>query len=195
MRFKSIGIMCGSSEACSDKLKHFAFTLGEHLANNKIRMIYGGGAKGLMNQAANGALSKNGEVYGYIPEFMTQVEWQHKGLTQLIKTKDMDERKTLMMTKSDATIFLPGGSGTMEEFFQWLVCKRLGQYTGPLILFNIDGYYDPLVILLDNMVKEKFHSQKHAQMYHFCETLEQMDEVLRTYEDWPEDAIKFAPVK
>lgn len=195
MKFKSIGVMCGSSDACDAKYLEFAYSLGQFIAKQNYRLVYGGGAKGLMRKAADGALESGGEVYGYMPKFMTEIEWQHKGLTKLVTTETMSERKDQMMKASDVTVFLPGGSGTMEEFFQLLVCKRLGQYTGPLILFNLDGYYEPLKELLNSMIQEKFHQEIHGKMYSFCETPEEMQQILDNYEGWSPDAIKFAAVK
>jgi uncharacterized protein (TIGR00730 family) len=194
MKYKTIGVMCGSSDACDKKFLEMAYSLGELLAQNNHEVIYGGGAKGLMRQVADGALNNKGIVHGYIPQFMIEVEWQHPSLTNLQITGSMDERKHLMMTRADATIFLPGGSGTMEEFFVWMTSKRLGLHTGPLIIMNFDGYYDPLLTLLDHMEKEKFHRPLHRDMYSVCEYLSDVLKVLEDAPSWAEDAIKRASV-
>ena len=96
------------------------------------------------------------------------------------------------MTEADATVFLPGGCGTMEEFFEWLSSKRLGMHTGPLIIFNYENYYDSLIELLKLMVEEKFHNKIHAQMWVECKTLDDFVETLNTAPDWSEDAIEYA---
>ena len=192
MKYKKIGVMCGSSNACDKKFLEMAYKIGQEFGRNKQKVIYGGGAKGLMTNVADGALSVGGEVDGYMPEFMTQVEWQHKGLTNLVITKDMAERKHLLMSKSDATVFLPGGCGTMEEFFEWLSSKRLGQYLGPLVIVNFEGYYDPLIELLSRMEKEKFHNPHHALMYNVCDNITKINEVLDSAEPWSADAINTA---
>ncbi len=194
MKYKTIGVMCGSSEACDSKFLDVAYQLGQQLGELNHNVIYGGGAKGLMCKVADGALSKGARVDGYIPEFMIQVEWQHKGLTNLHITKDMNDRKQLMMDNSDATIFLPGGSGTMEEFFVWLTSKRLGLHTGPLILLNFDCYYDPLIKLLDNMEKEKFHRPIHKNMYTVANSIEEVPKALENAPSWSSDAITKASV-
>ena len=194
MKYKTIGVMCGSSEYCDNKYLDLAFNLGKQLAKEKHNVLYGGGAKGLMRRVADGALESGGIVDGYIPKMMIDVEWQHKGLTNLFITKDMDERKSQMMNNSDATIFLPGGSGTMEEFFVWLTSKRLGLYTGPLVIVNLDGYYDPLLSLLENMEKEKFHREIHRDMFSVALGLHDVFEVLEDAPDWSEDAITTASV-
>lgn len=195
MKLDQIGVMCGSSSVCPRKYLELAHRLGTLLGKNKRRLIYGGGAKGLMNEVANGTLESGGEAYGYMPDFMIEVEWQHKSLTKLITTKDMSERKLLMMNSSQATIFLPGGCGTMEEFFEWLSCKRLGKYTGPLIIVNFDRYYDPLIELLSNMEKEKFHNTIHNQMWIECKDIENVLHLIDTAPKWLNDAISHASAK
>lgn len=195
MKYKKIGVMCGSSEVCDKKFLTMAYRLGEILAENKLEVIYGGGAKGLMRRVADGALDKGGSVHGYIPKFMIEVEWQHPNLTNLHITKDMDERKNLMMNNSDATIFLPGGSGTLEELFVWMTSKRLGLHTGPLLIVNFEGYYNPLLELLESMVQEKFHRPLHRDMYTIVNDIEELIEALHQSPKWQEDAIKTASVK
>jgi uncharacterized protein (TIGR00730 family) len=192
MKYKTIGVMCGSSNACDQSFLEMAYSLGELLAKNNHEVIYGGGAKGLMRQVADGALNNKGVVHGYIPQFMIEVEWQHPSLTNLQITGSMDERKHLMMTKADATIFLPGGSGTMEEFFVWLTSKRLGLHTGPLIIMNFKGYYDPLITLLESMIKEKFHNPIHESMYTIIERPQDVLKALQDSPEWSADAISTA---
>ena len=191
---KMIGVMCGSSDACDKKYLNMAFEVGQHLAQNQQEVIYGGGAKGLMRKVADGALETGGLVHGYIPSFMIEVEWQHPSLTNLHITADMSERKKRMMNESDATIFLPGGCGTMEEFFEWLSAKRLGQYIGPLIIFNFEGYYDPLITLLHQMEAEKFHNKIHQEMWSVCTNVEEIGQTIENAPKWREDAIKQAAV-
>jgi uncharacterized protein (TIGR00730 family) len=193
--FKKVGVMCGSSQVCDKKFLDMAYSLGEILAKNNLEVIYGGGAKGLMRKVADGALDNGGVVHGYIPKFMIEVEWQHTGLTNLHITKDMDERKNLMMNNADATVFLPGGSGTMEELFVWMTSKRLGLHTGPLIIINFDGYYDPLVLMLKSMIQEKFHNEVHEDMYTVIQTPAEFIDALSSAPSWSTDAIKQASAK
>ena len=195
MKYKMIGVMCGSSNACDNKFLQLAYDLGQELGKTDHEVIYGGGAKGLMRKVADGALDAGANVHGYMPEFMIAVEWQHDSLTQLHITRDMAERKYRMMTESDATIFLPGGCGTMEEFFEWLSAKRLGKYTGPLIIFNFENYYDPLLQLLENMEKEKFHNPEHRKMWTVCNRIEDIHKAFDESHEWSEDAINNASVR
>lgn len=195
MESKKIGVMCGSSEVCAEHFLELATNIGKTLGSNGFSVIYGGGAKGLMRRVADGALEANARVYGYIPQFMIDVEWQHPGLTELKIVKDMSERKELMRNHSDATIFLPGGSGTMEELFEWMVAKRLGFYKGALIIVNHQGYYDPLKELLNNIQKEKFHNPIHSKMWSFVSTHEEIIDAINNPPEWNDDAIKFAAAK
>lgn len=195
MKYKRIGVMCGSSDACDKKYLEMAYKVGQELANLNHEVVYGGGAKGLMRKVADGALDHKGIVHGYMPEFMIKVEWQHPNLTNLHITADMAERKTAMMNESDATLFLPGGCGTMEEFFEWLSAKRLGKHLGPLIIFNFEGYYDPLVELLLRMEKEKFHNEIHNEMWSICDSVKQIAQTLEDAPLWGADAINHASVK
>jgi uncharacterized protein (TIGR00730 family) len=194
MKYKRIGIMCGSSEACDRRFLEMAYHLGQKLGELGHDIIYGGGAKGLMRKVADGALDKGARVDGYMPDFMIAVEWQHNALTHLHITKDMAERKFRMMSESDATIFLPGGCGTMEEFFEWMTNKRLGKYTGPLVIFNFEGYYDPLIELLSRMEKERFHRPIHRNMWSVANNLDEIPKVLEDAPAWSSDAIHSAAV-
>jgi uncharacterized protein (TIGR00730 family) len=125
---------------------------------------------------------------------MKEVEWHHDGVTTLHFTDDMATRKQMMMNESDATIFLPGGCGTMEEFFEWMSAKRLGHYLGPLIVVNYKGYYNPLKGLLDHMLNERFHREEHGDMYQFIDDPKDLFEALKNAPQWDASAIKNAHV-
>ncbi len=195
MEYKRIGVMCGSSNACDEKYLNMAYQVGQKLAELNHEVVYGGGAKGLMRKVADGALDNKGIVHGYMPTFMTEVEWQHPHLTNLHITADMAERKSAMMNESDATIFLPGGCGTMEEFFEWLSAKRLGKHLGPLIIFNFESYYDPLITLLERMEQEKFHNPIHNDMWSICSSVNDIPKTLKEAPKWSAEAINQASVK
>lgn len=195
MKFNTIGVMCGSSDACDSKFLKMAYQVGQNLAEHGQNIVYGGGARGLMRQVADAGLATGCEVHGYMPRFMIAVEWQHTQLSQLHITEDMAERKYRMMSESDATIFLPGGCGTMEEFFEWLSAKRLGKYLGPLIIFNFEGYYDPLITLLETMERERFHNPEHKEMWSVCSSINELQNVLTGAPVWSPEAIHNAAVK
>lgn len=194
MSVNAVGVMCGSSEGCPRKFLEAALRLGINLAEAKKTVIFGGGNKGSMKRVADGALVTEGRVIGIMPQFMKDVEWHHKGLTEFIETKTMSERKNKMLEFSDAFVFLPGGSGTMEEFFEFFTAKRLGQFSGPLVLVNQDGYYDQLVQLLDSMFSHKFLNDQHKEMYVVCQHVDEVVSAIENSPEWPENAISFAGV-
>ncbi len=153
---KSIVVFCGSSEGYNECYREAAFELGQTLAARHIRIIYGGAKVGLMGALADGALQNNGHVVGLIPDFLKTKEVVHEGLTELITVKTMHERKLKMHEMSDGIITLPGAWGTMDELFEMLTWGQLGLHRKPIGLLNINGYYDALKALCDNMVQEGF---------------------------------------
>ena len=144
-RVKMVTVYASSSAALRPVYYDAARRMGEVLAGAGKSIIYGAGGGGLMGSMADGALSRNGKVYGVVPGFLQELELTHSGLTGLTIVDEMRVRKQMMLEDSDAVITLPGGSGTYEELFEALTMKRLGQWTGPIILVNTDGFYDRLL--------------------------------------------------
>ncbi len=134
------------------------------LAEAEIRLVYGGGHVGLMGAVANAALDAGGEVTGVMPRALVDREIAHTGLTRLHVVGSMHERKALMSELSDGFVALPGGTGTLEEFFEVLTWAQLGEHGKPCGLLNVAGYYDPLLAVLDHMVDRKFLSDVHRAM-------------------------------
>ena len=153
---KSIVVFCGSSDGYNEAYREAAYDLGGMLAARNIRIIYGGAKMGLMGALADGALENGGEIIGVIPAFLKTTEVAHERLTQLITVSTMHERKLKMHELSDGIITLPGGWGTMEELFEMLTWSQLGLHSKPVGLLNVNGYYDALKALTDNMVTEGF---------------------------------------
>ena len=153
---KSIVVFCGSSDGYNECYREAAYDLGALLAGRNIRIIYGGAKEGLMGALADGALENGGEIIGVIPGFLKTKEVAHENLTRLITVNTMHERKLKMHELSDGIITLPGGWGTMEELFEMLTWGQLGLHNKPVGLLNINGYYDALKALTDNMVTEGF---------------------------------------
>lgn len=149
---KSIAVFCGSSPGKDQGFRDEAWQVGKLLATSGIRLVYGGGRTGLMGAVANGALEAGGEVTGVIPEFLKKKEVVHTGLTELITTESMHERKLIMNEKADGFIALPGGFGTLEELFEIITWSQLGLHNKPVGVLNCNGYYDHLFSLLDHMV-------------------------------------------
>ncbi|MBS1587983.1 MAG: TIGR00730 family Rossman fold protein [Bacteroidetes bacterium] len=175
---KSIAVFCGSSDGYSDLYKEVAYEVGAELATRGIKLIYGGAKVGLMGALADGALQINGQVIGVIPSFLQTKEVAHENLTECIITRTMHERKMKMHELSDAIIALPGGWGTMEELFEMMTWAQLGLHQKPIGLLNINGFYEPLLALLDTMVMEGFSKESYRSMimvgYELNELLVQM---------------------
>lgn len=154
---KSITVFCGSSFGYDEIYKTQATILGQTLAKKKIRLVYGGANVGLMGAVADGALHAGGEVVGVLPKFLQEKEIAHKHLTELILVDSMHERKIKMNDLCEGVIALPGGYGTLEEFFEMLTWAQLGLHKKPLALFNINGYYNGLEALTKTTSKLIFN--------------------------------------
>ena len=161
---KSIAVFCGSSSGSKDYYYEQAFNLGKKLAHLEIDMIYGGSNAGLMGAVANGALSEGGKVVGVIPEFLVDKELAHNGITELILVKSMHERKYKMNELCDGVIALPGGYGTLDELFEMLTWGQLGLHKKPVALYNIHGYYNTLINLVQHMVSSGFLKESNQKM-------------------------------
>ena len=175
----SITIFCGSSSG-TDALFHRAATeAGQMLAERSITVVYGGAKIGLMGAVADGALSRGGRVIGVLPGFLMAKEIAHQGLTELIASATMHERKVTMHELSDGAIALPGGFGTMDELFEMLTWGQLGLHTKPIALLNIGGYYDPLIEQVSRMARAGFMKEDNRAMLLVGST---MDSVLAQME-------------
>lgn len=161
---KSIAVFCGSSEGASPVYKESAQALGLELAQRGITLIYGGAAVGLMGAVADAVLEAGGQAVGVIPHFLKTKEIEHRGLTELIAVDSMHERKLKMSELADGFIALPGGPGTMEEFFEIFTWAQLGLHGKPCGVLNVHHYYDPLIALFDRMYDERFMQEKHRAM-------------------------------
>lgn len=160
---KRICVFCGSNYGASPAYAEAARQVGETLARRGIGLVYGGGKVGLMGEMANAVLSFGGEVIGVIPEALFAKEVGHLGLTKLNVVGSMHDRKGMMADLSDAFITLPGGFGTMEEFFEVLTWAQLGLHQKPCGLLNVDGYYDQLLGLFDSFITQRFARPEHRE--------------------------------
>lgn len=171
-----------------------AAELGKLLARQHIHLINGAGRMGLMVACANAVLENGGEVTGIIPKFMVEQGWQHDGLTRLIETSNMHERKELMAELSDGIIALPGGCGTMEELLEIITWKQLGLYLKPIVILNVKNFFDPLIEMLQRAVEENFMRPEHAKIWQIADTPSQAVELLYTTPWWNKDIRKFAAI-
>lgn len=166
--------------------------LGRLLAMRGINLINGAGSIGLMAATSDAALANGGTVTGVIPRFMIEQGWHHTGLTRLIETETMHERKELMAKMADAVIALPGGCGTMEELLEIITWKQLGLYLNPIIILNVDGYYDPLLDMLHKAVDEHFMRPQHTGIWRVATTPAQAVEMAYNTPRWNEEVRKYA---
>lgn len=171
----SVTVFCGSSIGTENVYKEQAYKLGQILADAKIKLIYGGARIGLMGAIADGVLNRRGSVTGVIPKFLKNKEVAHHGLSELILVDTMHERKSKMNDLSDGIIALPGGFGTLEELFEMLTWSQLGLHKKPVALLNIDGFYNPLIELVQTMVDRGFLKVINQQMLLVCN---EIDEIL-----------------
>ncbi len=191
---RTVCVYCASSDHCRPMFLESAYTLGNILAKESIDIVYGGGSTGLMGRLADGAIAGNGHVRGIIPQFMQHIEWGHTGISILEEVEDMHARKFLMIRKSDGIVALPGGCGTLEELLEAITWKRLGLAHQPIVIVNIDGFYDPLITMLQNTVDEQFMRPEHLNMWHVVNTVEEVLPMLRSIAPWPLNAISYAKV-
>ena len=148
---RTVCVYCGSGPGTDPAFIAAARTFGKILAENRVRLVYGGGSLGLMGALANSVLDHGGEVTGVIPEFLTVREKKLTRAQEIIVTRDMHERKRLMFERADAFVALPGGIGTLEETIEQMTWAQLGRHKKPILLANIKGFWDPLCALLDHM--------------------------------------------
>ncbi len=191
---RAVCVYCASSRSSHPEYRDAAARLGATLAEQGFGIVYGGGGAGSMGALADGALSKGGHVVGVLPRFMADLEWGHKGLTELQLVEDMRTRKHLMLARSQAAVALPGGSGTLEELLEALTLKRLGLYLNPIVLVNTRAFFDPLIDLLSRAVEERFMDERHLQMWQVVSEPEQVPDALAAAPQWTAAARSFAAV-
>ena len=189
-----ICVYCASSAKIDEIYFDATERLAKILVNSKVQVIYGGGGHGLMGKLADTVLAQGGQIKGIMPQFMNEVEWAHKKVTDFEFTNTMHERKAKFLENIDALIALPGGPGTLEELLEAITLKRLGQFTKPIIILNTNGYYDPLIQMLERCVEEKFLRPIHAEMWTFVNQPEEVMSAINQSMEWDENAISFAAV-
>jgi uncharacterized protein (TIGR00730 family) len=152
-KIKAICVYCGSSPGTDPAFVETARALGKILAENHVRLVYGGGSIGLMGALARAVVENGGEATGIIPEFLTAKERPLRLAQEQIVTRDMHERKRTMFDRADAFVALPGGLGTLEELVEQMTWAQLGRHKKPILIANINGFWNPLVALIDHMRK------------------------------------------
>ncbi len=160
-----ITVYSASSGQVPEVYLQAAQSLGQELARRGHMLINGAGRTGLMGRTAEACMEAGGRAVGVIPEFMVEQGWHHQGLSEMIVTEDMHRRKETMASLSDACIALPGGVGTMEELLEIITWKQLGLYLKPIIVLNVQGYYDPLLEMMNRAADERFMREQHRNIW------------------------------
>lgn len=180
----NVVVYCASSSLLRPVFTHAATRLGGLLAKNGITCVNGAGKEGLMGALNDAVLQHGGRVKGIIPRFMSDAGWGHDELTELIVTDTIHERKALMAETADAVVALPGGMGTLEELAEILTWKQLGLSRHPIILLNVDHYYDPLLTFFEKMISERFMRDDFRRMWLVADTPEEVISLLQNYPEW-----------
>ncbi len=185
-------VYCASSRQIDKAFFDATESLAHIFADKNIAVVFGGGSVGLMGKLADVMLERNGQIQGIMPQFMKDVEWAHPQVEDFIFTETMHERKAKLLEGVDGLVALPGGSGTLEELFEAITLKRLGQFTKPIIILNVNGYYNPLKDMLDKCIKENFMHPRNADIWRFVDTPEAVIPAIEDSPEWSSDAINFA---
>ncbi len=179
MKIKNVAVYLGSKNGLT-RFQEITKILGEELARNGYTIIYGGANVGTMGILADSALSEGGKVVGVFPDnFKGKVENHfneilHPGLTELIKVESMSERKVVMEKMSDACIIMPGSYGTFDEFFEYVVNKQIGYHKKPILVFNVDGFYEPIKTMTNNMIEGGFLLETDGDLFSYCDTIDEL---------------------
>lgn len=176
---KSVCVFCGASNAVPQKFLDIGAEFGKLLARNDITLVYGGGDCGVMGAVANATMKNGGHVTGVFPVSLRNIENEHQSLSEIIIVDTMHERKMGMFERSDAFIVFPGGFGTMDEMFEILTWKQLMLHNKPVVIFNYENYWDPLIALMKNIINVGFAKAEVATFYHVVTELEEILDVLR----------------
>src|SRR5574344_799605 len=193
-KIHSVCVYSSSSTQIDPVYFEAAQELGRLLAKEEIRLVNGAGSIGLMRSVADAVLSAGGAVTGVIPNFMVEQGWHHTGLTELIKVDSMHERKQLMADLSDAVIALPGGCGTLEELLEIITWKQLGLYLNPIVILNINGFYNPLLEMLEKAISENFMRESHKEIWKVANSVEEAIHLAENTPQWDSSIRKFASI-
>jgi uncharacterized protein (TIGR00730 family) len=168
--------------------------LGVILAKNEVECIYGAGNQGLMGELADSVLKYGGRVKGVIPQFMHDEGWGHDSLTDLHIVESMHQRKMLMASLSGAAIALPGGCGTLEELLEIITWKQLGLYKNPIVIVNVNGYYNDLIAMLNKAIDENFMRPQHLAMWVVVESVDEVLPAIRQSAEWSDRPLDLAVI-
>lgn len=189
-----ICVFSASSTKVDEAYFHAAESLGKAMVQRGVELVNGAGKMGLMGACADSVLASGGKVTGVIPRFMVEQGWHHKGLSQLIITEDMHERKQKMSELSDGIIALPGGCGTLEELLEVITWKQLGLYLNPIVLLNTNGYFNPLLDMFHTAIHENFMRACHEGIWQVTDDPMEAVNLVFTTPKWDKEIRKFAEI-
>lgn len=191
---KRIAVYCASSTKIKPVYFEVASQIGQSLAVHGLELVNGAGNMGLMQAASDACLEAGGKAIGVIPQFMVDQNWHHTGLSELIITDSMHTRKKKIADLTDGAIVLPGGCGTFDELFELITWKQLGLYLNPIILVNVDGYFDTLLALLQKAIDENFMRPQHGDIWRVATTAEEAIDLLLSTPQWDTSVRRFAAI-
>ena len=180
-------IFAASSSRIDDAYKMAASELGTVFAREGVHAVFGGGGIGLMGLFADAMLADGGKITGVIPKFMMDEGWGHDGVSDMIVTADMSERKKTIFAMSDAAVALPGGVGTLEELTEVITLKQLGHFNKPIIIINVNGFYDHLIEFFEHMFRGNFIRLEHKDIWQIVTTAEEVVPAITNYTGWHAD--------
>lgn len=178
---KAVCVFCGASNAVPGTFLDVGKTFGGMLVENSIKLVYGGGDCGIMGAVANAVLREKGYVTGVFPRSLKDLESEHASLSEIIMVESMHERKRIMFERSDAIVVLPGGFGTMDEMFEIITWRQLRFHQKPIVILNHQGYWNPLIRLMDSIIDTGFAREEVRSFYHVVETPEAVIDALKNW--------------
>lgn len=187
-----ICVYCSSSSKIEKKYFESTKELAKELIKENVEVVYGGGGGGLMGHLADIIIDNGGKITGISPRFMQDIEWTHKRLKKLELVDTMHERKSKFLENIDAVIALPGGCGTLDELIEAITLKRLGIFLKPIVIINTQGFYNPLIQMLERCVDQNFMDKRHLKMWNVVDETNNIVDIIRDIPDWTDDALKFA---
>ena len=187
-----ICVYCSSSSKIEKKYFDYTKELAKEFLKENVEVVYGGGGGGLMGHLADVIIDNGGKITGISPKFMQDIEWTHKRLEKLELVNTMHERKSKFLENIDAVIALPGGCGTLDELIEAITLKRLGLFLKPIVIINIQGFYNPLLQMLERCVDQNFMDKRHLKMWNVVDETNNIVDIIRDIPDWTDNALKFA---
>lgn len=177
---RSLCVFCGAQNAVDPQHLTIGTEFGKRIADDDLRLVFGGGDCGMMGAVSNAAMDNGGEVIGVFPHHLRTHEAEHKGITETIIVGSMHERKKLMFDLSDMFAILPGGFGTMDEMFEILTWRQIGLHEKPVFIFNHLNYWDPLIDMMEHIIEQKFAKPINREFYQVVNSLDELMEAIRT---------------